>query len=77
MKNWKDYIEAKPEIMYAKPIIKGIRIPVDIILEKMSIGRSIPELLNDYPDLKEEDIRACLAYATSFIRNEIIIPMTS
>ncbi len=77
MKNWKNHIEANPEIMYGKPVVKGTRIPVDLILEKLSFGQSIQEIISDYPDITEEDIRACLAYATSVLRNEITIPLAS
>jgi len=77
MKNWKKYIEANPEIMYGKPVIKGTRIPVDLILEKMSNGHNFQEITKDYPDIKEDDLYACLAYATSLLRNEITISLAS
>jgi uncharacterized protein (DUF433 family) len=77
MKKWEKHIEANPEIMYGKPVIKGTRIPVDMILEKMSNGMNIKIILNDYPDLTEDDLYACLAYATSVLRNEVTIPLAS
>lgn len=64
MDNWRNYIESKPDVMYGKAVIKGIRIPVDLIFEKMSFGRSIDELLNDYPQLNKEAILACLSFAS-------------
>jgi uncharacterized protein (DUF433 family) len=75
MKKWENYIEVNPEIMYGKPVIKGTRIPVDLILEKMSNGQNFQEINKDYPDLKEDDLYACLAYATSLLRNEVTIPL--
>ncbi len=77
MKNWKTHIEANPEIMYGKPVIRGTRIPVDILLEKMANGQNFQEIISDYPDLKVEDMYACLAYATSLLRNEVTIQLAS
>jgi uncharacterized protein (DUF433 family) len=77
MKNWKNHIEANPGIMYGKPVVKGTRIPVDLILEKMSNGQLKEDIIKDYPDLKEEDLLACLAYATSLVRNEVTISLAS
>ena len=77
MKNWKNYIEINPEVMYGKPVIKGTRIPVDLILEKMSNGQQNQDIIKDFPDLKEEDLFACLAYATSFLRNEVTMSLAS
>ncbi|HDR51421.1 MAG TPA: DUF433 domain-containing protein [Mariniphaga anaerophila] len=77
MKKWENHIEANPEIMYGKPVIKGTRIPVDLILEKMSNGTNFQTIISDYPDLNEEDLYACLAYATSLIRNEVTISLAS
>lgn len=77
MRKWEKHIETNPEIMYGKPVIKGTRIPVDLILEKMSNGQNFQEIYKDYPDLNEEDLYACLAYATSVLRNEVTIPLAS
>lgn len=77
MKNWKNYIEINPEIMYGKPVIRNTRIPVDLILEKMSNGQNNQDIIKDFPDLKEDDLFACLAYATSLLRNEVTIPLAS
>ncbi len=77
MKNWENHIELNPEILYGKPIIKGTRIPVDLLLEKMSNGQTFEELIYDYPDLNNDDLYACLAYATLLLRNEISEPLAS
>ena len=60
--NWIPYISSDPAILYGKPAIKGPRIGVDLILEKLSTGKSIQALLQAYPPLKEEQILACLAF---------------
>lgn len=77
MKKWENNIESNPDILYGKPVIKGTRIPVDLLLEKMSNGQNFQEILQSFPDLNENDLYACLAYATSLIRNEINLPLAS
>jgi uncharacterized protein (DUF433 family) len=63
-------IERDPEIMNGKPVIKGTRMPVAIILERLADRRTIEELLDDYPFLTAEDIYAALEYATDLINAE-------
>ncbi|NUM74964.1 DUF433 domain-containing protein [candidate division KSB1 bacterium] len=57
-------------IFGGKPIIRGMRISVEMILDLLSQGATVEELLEDYPALEAEDIRACLAYAKSIIASE-------
>jgi uncharacterized protein (DUF433 family) len=71
--DWKNYISENPKILYGKPVIKGTRIPVDLIIEKLSKGETIDYLLSAYPHINREQILACLSYATSLIRNEVSI----
>ncbi|UCE07140.1 MAG: DUF433 domain-containing protein [bacterium] len=61
-----------PRIFRGKPIIRGLRISVEMILDLLSQGVSMNEILEDYPDLELEDLRACLAYARKVISNEEI-----
>jgi uncharacterized protein (DUF433 family) len=65
-----DRIELNPDIMLGKPVIKGTRLPVDIILEKLAFGSTEEEILKDYPFLTREDIRAALYYAAKVISME-------
>ena len=58
-----DRIEINPKVMAGKPVIKGTRIPVELILRVLSQGISAEEILEEYPHLTKEDIRAALAYA--------------
>lgn len=67
-----DRISSNSKIFRGKPIIRGLRISVEMILDLMSQGVSIQEILEDYPDLEIDDIRACLAYARAVIANEEI-----
>ena len=77
MKDWRNHIESKPTILYGKPVIKNTRIPVDLLLEKLSEGEIIEDLLKAYPRLKKEDIFAALAFAAEMIKNEVVRPLAS
>jgi uncharacterized protein (DUF433 family) len=63
-------IVADPEIFGGKPIVRGMRISVEMILGLLAQGESWDNLLDDYPDLEIDDIRACLAYAHAVIAND-------
>ena len=63
-------ITANQEIFAGKPIIRGMRISVELILSLLAQGESIEELIEDYPELEPEDIKACLAYAHAVIAND-------
>ena len=63
-------ITADPEVFGGKPIIRGMRISVELILSLLAQGESIAAILDDYPDLEPEDIRACLAYAHAVIADD-------
>ena len=63
-------ITADPEIFGGKPIIRGLRISVELILSLLAQGARNREILEDYPDLEPADIRACLAYARAVIAND-------
>jgi len=63
-------ITANPEIFGGKPIIRGMRISVELILSLLAQGESEDAILADYPDLTHEDVRACLAYAHAVIAQD-------
>ena len=60
-------IEIRPEVMVGKPVIKGTRVPVELLLRKLSEGSSVDDLLEAYPRLVREDIYAALAYAAAAV----------
>jgi len=68
-----DYIESHADVMLGKPVIKGTRITVALILKKLSEGGTQQQLLAAYPGLSEAAINAALAYASDVISNETII----
>lgn len=63
-------IGSNREIFGGKPIVRGMRISVEMVLSLLAQGMTPEELLDDYPDLELEDIRACLAYAHAAIAND-------
>jgi uncharacterized protein (DUF433 family) len=56
-------VELNPKIMLGKPVIKGTRLTLEIILEKLAYGQTEDEIIEDYPFLSKEDIKAALLYA--------------
>jgi uncharacterized protein (DUF433 family) len=65
-------IVSDPDIMMGKPTIKGTRITVELVLAKLGEGMSIAELLEAYPHLTSDDVRAALSFAADYLRNEDI-----
>jgi uncharacterized protein (DUF433 family) len=63
-------ITADSSIFGGKPIIRGMRISVELILSLLAQGESIEDILDDYPDLVADDVRACLAYAHAVVAND-------
>lgn len=63
-------ITANPAIFGGKPIIRGMRISVELILSLLVQGEEPATILDDYPELEPEDLRACLAYALAVIAND-------
>lgn len=61
-------ITINPGICHGKPSIRNMRYPVEMILDLLSAGMTHQEILSDYPALQEEDIKACLAYASRLIK---------
>ncbi len=72
--NWHEYIAADPAVMLGKPIIRGTRITVELILEKLAAGESVDDLLDAYPRLSRTAIQAALAYAAETLRADTIFP---
>ena len=69
-------IEVNPAVMLGKPVIKGTRIPVELLIRKLSEGATEADLLDGYPRLTKKDIHAALAYAASTLAHETIILQT-
>lgn len=70
-------IELNPKVMMGKPVIRGTRITVELLLRKMSEGATEADLLDAYPRLSQEDIRAAIRYAADTLAHEEILNVTT
>jgi len=68
-----DRVSVDPAVMLGKPVIRGTRISVEMILRKLAEGTSEGELREDYPDLTTEDIRAAVAYGAASVAHEDVV----
>ena len=66
-------IQADPEIMVGKPVIKGTRLTVELILRKLGAGMTDEQIIEDHPRLTREDIRAAQAFAADYLHNDEVI----
>jgi len=72
--NFTEYIVSDYKVMLGKPIIKGTRITVELVLKKLSEGASTLDIIEMYPNLSENQIRACLEYASLVVSQELVLP---
>jgi uncharacterized protein (DUF433 family) len=70
----RDRIEIRKGVMLGKPIVRGTRITVEFLLEKLAGGLSIEEIVEEYPKLERADVLAALDYARSVLGSEHILP---
>jgi uncharacterized protein (DUF433 family) len=70
-----DRIVANPEVLAGKPVIRGTRLAVELILELLASGESEADLLMQYPGLTREDILACLSYASRLVHEYKAFPI--
>ena len=68
-------ITINADVCHGKPCIRGLRYPVETVLELLSSGMSVEEILADYPDLEREDILAVLAYAARLAQVKRTVPL--
>jgi len=64
---WQDYIEERPEVMLGKPVFKGTRLTVEHVLTELGTGMGVDELLDNYPTLRLEHVRAAMLYAAAVL----------
>ncbi len=75
MTDWRDWITVSPSVMMGKPVVKGTRITVELILEKLAAGETIENLLEAHPHLTREAIQAALAFAADVMRANLVYPI--
>ena len=70
-----DRIVVDPRVLTGKPVVRGTRISVELVVDLLAAGWSHTQILDSYPHLSEDDIRACLAYASELLREEKVYPL--
>jgi uncharacterized protein (DUF433 family) len=75
MADYKNLIEINPRIMMGKPVIKGTRITVELILDKLSAGEKIEDILRAHTHITQEQVLAALAFASEILKHEKIYPV--
>jgi uncharacterized protein (DUF433 family) len=68
--DWRERITVDPKVLSGKPVIKGTRIAVELILELLANSWTVEDILKNYPQLKREDIAAALKYAAEILKEE-------
>lgn len=75
--HWQDRISVDAKVLVGKPVVKGTRIAVELVIDLLANGWSHEQILDSYPNLSPEDIRACLAYASEVLHSERVYPLQS
>jgi uncharacterized protein (DUF433 family) len=75
--SWEDRIVVDPAILVGKPVVRGTRLAVEFLVDLLAQGWSHADILSNYPRLTEDDIRACLAYASARLHSEKVYPLAS
>ena len=73
--SWQDRIAIDPKILVGKPVVKGTRISVELVIDLLAAGWTAEQIIDSYPNLTVEDIRACLAYAGELLHSERVFPL--
>jgi len=68
-----DRVESNPEVMGGKPVIRGTRVPVELILRKLGAGMTAEAIIADHPRLVLDDIRAAQAFAADYLADEELV----
>ncbi|HOG04015.1 MAG: DUF433 domain-containing protein [Candidatus Accumulibacter propinquus] len=68
--NWKDRITVDPQVLVGKPIIRGTRISVELLMDRLADGWSMEQILDSYPRVTREDVLAAIAFVTEVFREE-------
>lgn len=74
---WRERIVSDKNVLLGKPVIKGTRISVEFILERLADGWSESKILESYPHLKKEDLQAVFAYLNEFVKDGLMVELRS
>ena len=72
--DWRERIVLDPGVLAGKPIVRGTRIAVELVVDLLAQGWTTDQVLAEYDHLTTDDVRACLAYASDVMRSEIVHP---
>jgi uncharacterized protein (DUF433 family) len=72
---WQDRIELRPDVLAGKPVIKGTRLAVEFIVDLLAQGWTEVAIIDNYPGINKDDIRACLAYASATLHDQKVYPL--
>lgn len=75
--SWQERIVVDPQVLVGKPVIRGTRLSVELIIDLLGQGWSEADVLENYPKLTTEDIHACLKYASAVMQSEKVYPLPS
>jgi uncharacterized protein (DUF433 family) len=75
VEDWRSRITIDPEVLAGKPVIKGTRMAVEFVVELLANGWTVEEVLENYPQLKREDVIAALKYAAEVLKEERVYPL--
>ena len=73
--NWEGRIVIDPEVLCGKPVVKGTRLAVEFVVDLIAQGWSAADVLKNYPGVTQDDILACLAYASALLHAEKVYPV--
>jgi uncharacterized protein (DUF433 family) len=73
--SWHDHITVDPRVLTGKPVVKGTRIAVEMVIDLLAAGWTQQQILDSYPTLNTEGVRACLAYASEILHVEKVFPL--
>ena len=68
--NWKDHVVVDPKVLVGKPIIRGTRISVELLMDRLADGWSMEQILESYPRVTRDDVLAAIAFVTEVFREE-------
>lgn len=74
---WREHIEINPAVLVGKPVVRGTRLAVEFVLDMLAAGVPEDELLDNYPRLTRDAIRACVAYAADLLKAERVYPLSA
>lgn len=77
MANWQLWITSNPTVMQGKPVVKGTRVTVELILEKLAAGEHPAQIAEEHPNVTVDAVQAALAFAADALRADVIYPAPS